>query len=181
MIGGRLDFTVKAGLLLLLVSATAAAQTLIEPGSAAAAFDAPATGVSLRCEVKPVPPALNFGLRFQAGYVVRFPLTEFTGAGHRLRVVLRVTPEGAEPAYLADKVELPNVPQTKADGTISGWLLVGEGDYRVEARVEDERHRVCRGEWRMHARRGPEEKKLIPAMAPGAVATLSSQIGRAHV
>jgi uncharacterized membrane protein YgcG len=158
----------------LLLCGTAAAQSLTDAEHAAAVFDSAGAETALRCDVKPVAPALNFGLRFQAGYLVTFPLRQFTGSGHRLHVLLRVTPEGGPVAFLTDTVDLPDVPKTRMNAIIFGSVLVGEGNYRAAARVEDEQHRVCRAEWSMHARRDRAEQSLTPAMPPGTVAALSS-------
>jgi hypothetical protein len=163
---------------LLLPCLNAAAQSL-SPAESAALFDSPPQGPALRCDVKPIQPALNFGLRFQAGYVVTLPLSQFSGSGHRLHVMLRVTPEGSAPVFVTQSIDLPEVPPTRLMGALSGSILVGEGSYRINARVEDDQHRVCRTDWRIRARREGAEQKLTPAMPPGAVATLSSAAPRA--
>src|SRR5262249_17262596 len=115
--------------------------------------------------------------RFQAGYVVVFPMRQFIGAGHHLDVTLRVTPDGAPPSYLTQALDLPEVPQaTKADGVVAGSILVGEGSYRIDALIEDDQQRVCRADWRMRARQARAERNLTPLMPPNAVASLSSAI-----
>jgi hypothetical protein len=157
---------------LFLLSTAAAAQSLASTEQAAS-FDSPAAQ-TFRCDVKPLAPALNFGLRFQAGYVLGFPLKQFTGSGHRLSVLLRVTPEGKTPVFLKDSMALPKVPQTRLTGAVTGSILIGEGNYRIAARVEDEQRRVCRVEWGMRARRDRAEQSLTPVMPPGSVMALSS-------
>jgi hypothetical protein len=116
-------------LLLFALTAAAAAQSLADPSRAASlasTFDSP-SATDFRCAVKPIAPQLNFGMRFQAGYVVVFPMRQFTGAGHHLDVTLRVTPDGAPPSYLTQALDLPEVPQaTKADGVVAGSILVAK-------------------------------------------------------
>jgi hypothetical protein len=158
---------------LLLLSLTAAGQS-ISSSDPASLFDSPPTGPAFRCEIRAVQPALNYGLRFQAGYVITFALKQFTGSGHGVRVLTRITPDGRPPVFVTQSVDLPEVPPTRLIGALSGSILIGEGGYRVETRVEDDQHRVCRADWRMRAHRDGAEQKFTPAMAPGAVATLSS-------
>ena len=64
----------------------------------------------LACEVRPIQPVLNFGLRFQAGYLMRVPLRQFAGPGHRWYVLVRITPQSGEarPVHLLSVVSLPD-------------------------------------------------------------------------
>src|SRR5690242_15209402 len=48
---------------------------------------------ALNCSVAQIRPALNYGFRFQAGYVVRVPMNQYRGKGHRWTIMMRVTPE----------------------------------------------------------------------------------------
>jgi len=159
--------------LIVIAAAAASGQSILNAPDPT--FDQP-PAATFPCEVKPVPPALNFGLRFQARYAATFPLKLFPGSGHRLHVLLRVTPDDRPPSYLQDKIELPPVPETRASIVAFGSILVGEGNYRVGIRLEDEQHRVCRADWKMRARRNRAEESLTPVMAPGEVAALSSVV-----
>src|ERR1700747_1114101 len=84
--------------------AAASAQVLIDASQAASVLKHvdPQASASLRCETRPVAPTLGFSLRFQTGYEVRVPLSQFHGPGHRISVLLRVNPEVKEgqAAYL---------------------------------------------------------------------------------
>lgn len=125
-----------------------AAQALIEPGDVPAArttFELATSRTPMRCNIGPVHPVLNFGLRFQTGYKIDIPLNQFWGTGHKLNILVRVTPDGREPTYLSNIETLPDVPVTKVDGEILGEFVVGEGTFGVEALVEDDSQRVCRG------------------------------------
>src|SRR5262245_4136796 len=130
---------------------------------------------SIRCEVIPLKPVLNFGFRFQAGYVVRVPLSQYEGSGHRLVLLTRITPRDStqKPFYLMQVVRLPAVPKTKVSLELVGNYLLGEGSYRVEWTMLDETQRVCRKHWRSDARLSYAERKVAVAMPPETVADLS--------
>lgn len=69
------------------------AQSTVEPALLEAVrerMDATATSPRLRCEITPVRPALTFGLRFQTGYRIEFPLRQFHGIGRDVNVLVRV-------------------------------------------------------------------------------------------
>ena len=154
----------------------ATAQSLIEPGGLAAArsaFEQAPARTPMRCNIGPVHPALNFGLRFQTGYKIDIPLNQFRGMGHKLNILVRVTPDGREPAYLSNIGTLPDVPVTKVDGEILGRFVVGEGTFGVEALVEDDSQRICRGKWRIQTKLSGSERELISTTQPGAVEEFS--------
>jgi hypothetical protein len=149
----------------LLLASTGAAQVMLDPSrarSATKAFERQAHEKPLRCEVTPIKPALNFGFRFQAGYVVHVPLDQYSGAGHGWAILTRVTPEGGgrQPAYLVDRVSLPPIPKTKVEVEVGGGYLLGEGSYNVEWALFDDADRVCRSSWRVDARLGRNERQL---------------------
>ena len=119
---------------------------------------------------------MNFAFRFETGYTVDIPLTQIHGAGYGLTVHLRVRQEGREPVYLTRTGKLPDVPETNAIGETGGTFIVSEGTYDVEALAEDELHRSCRGVWQIQARRVGSERRMKPAVPPGSVEELSSDI-----
>jgi hypothetical protein len=153
-----------------------AAQSLIEPEDLATArttFELASSRTPMRCNIGPVRPALNFGLRFQTGYKIDVPLNQFRGTGHKLNILVRVTPDGREPTYLSNIANLPDVPVTKADGEIFGKFVVGDGDFGVEALVEDDSQRICRGKWRLQTKLSGSERDLISTTLPGTVEEFS--------
>jgi len=153
-----------------------AAQSLIDEGDligARTTFDQAPSRTPMRCSIGPVRPALNFALQFQTGYKIDIPLNQFRGTGHKLNILVRVTPDGREPAYLSNIANLPDVPVTKADGEIFGKFVVGEGDFGVEALVEDDSQRVCRGKWRLQTKLSGSERELISTTQPGTVEEFS--------
>ena len=167
---------VRSVLMLALVAATAGAQTIVDPArlSRVARDFAPGEHEArLRCDVTPLHPALNFGFRFQAGYVVRVPMSQYSGPGHAWVFVTRITPEGGQPVYLAGRARLPSVPPTRAELEAGGVYLLGEGRYRVAWKISDDSGRVCRKEWNIDASLRHSERNVKVALPPGAVTDFS--------
>lgn len=134
---------------------------------------------TLRCSVKAIPAALNYGFRFQAGYTARVPMEQFRGPGHRWTIVTRVTPEGGAPVFLVSRRRLPEVPKTNVTLEASGGFLLGEGRYRVAWQLVDDAGRVCRADWKIEAKRKRSEREVRVAIAPGAVRSFSGwTVGR---
>jgi hypothetical protein len=168
----------QVALFLLFTTATAFAQSVISErhlGSALGAFEDSAPPQGLRCSVSPIKPQLNYGFRFQAGFVVTIPMNQFQGAGHRWRLITRITPDQGErrPVYLSSTMRLPPVPATKVELQVGGGYLLGEGEYSVRQVLLDEAGRTCRRDWRVEVRRGRGESKVKMAMPPGAVLDVS--------
>lgn len=167
----------RAAAIVLAVAATVSAQSLVDPEripTLQTALDSAASASQLRCQINAVRPALDYGLRFQTGYVIDIPMFQFEGAGHSLSTFLRVTPEGGKLAYLETTGTLQEVPATKLDAEISGSFVVGEGTYDVEALVEDDSHRVCHNKWRIQARRSGTERELTAMTPPATVQEVSA-------
>jgi hypothetical protein len=157
--------------------AAASAQALIDASQAATVLRNvdPQANASLRCETTPVAPTLGFSLRFQTGYEVSVPLSQFHGPGHRISVLLRVTPESrdGQPAYLLRSFDLPDVPDTEFVAEVAGSFLVGQGSYHSMAIVLDEVNRVCRSDWRIEVKPGRRERNRL-LMRPNTVAPLTT-------
>ena len=83
-------------------------------------FEPTAGDEPLECEVSPLKPTLNLNFEFEAGYVVRVPRRQYRGPSHGWAILVRVTPEGGSPVYLASRILLPNVPETKAEIEVGG-------------------------------------------------------------
>jgi hypothetical protein len=167
-----------------LLASAGAAQVIVDParfGSILKALERQADEKPLRCEVTPIRPSLNFGFRFQAGYVVRVPMNQYSGPGHGWAMVTKITPEGGHPpVYLASRIGLPSVPKTKVVVEMGGGYLLGEGRYDVNWTLLDDTGRVCRSSWRVDARLGRRERQVNLAMPRDTVAdfTLRGRSGR---
>ncbi len=131
----------------------------------------------LACEVTPLRPALNFSFRYQAGYVFRFPASQFEGKGHRLATLVRITPDipGAAPSYLGARFRLPEIPPTKQQFDLGGAYLLGEGRYQATLKAFDERGRRCVKQWKIEVKRKREERNIKLAMEAGAVSDLAGR------
>ncbi len=147
------------------------AQALL-PASWASSFERAFTGV-LECQVTSTRPYLNFGFRYQAGYFFTAPLSQFLGPGHRLTVVTRVTPQSGPPVFLGQGFDLPPVPKTKQLIEVGGGYLLGEGEYRVDWLLYDERDRACRKSWKTRVARSGADKKVDLAIPPNTVTEFS--------
>jgi hypothetical protein len=132
-------------------------------------FEDQAAGPALRCAMSPIQPQLNFSFRYQAGYTVTVPMSQYAGGGHRWAMITRITPEGHPPVYLISRYGLPDVPQTKGELQVGGGYLLGEGAYRVRQLLVDEGGRACRKDWRVEVRRSRAESKVKVNMPAGAV------------
>jgi len=167
----------RAGITLLFVGA-ACAQTILNPARLPASFksfEIPAGAQPLRCEPFPIKPSLNYGFRFQAGYLVRVKMDQYVGPHHTWLILERVTPEGdpSKAVYFGDRFRLPDVPKTTIELTVGGGYLLGEGRYRVEWKMVDEQGRICVREWTLDARRSHAERNLRIAMPAGSIADFS--------
>jgi hypothetical protein len=162
----------------LLAAPAVHAQTFVSAARAARflkAIEARKDAGPLRCAVQPIRPALNFSFRFQAGYVVRVPLNQYSGPGHEWTLLVRIAPEkeGKGPLYLFDRYRLPNIPKTNEEGEVGGGYVLGEGRYAVQWTLYDDVGRTCRKEWKIDARLGRGDRGVKLAVAPGAVGDLS--------
>jgi hypothetical protein len=165
-------------LILTTVAIPAAAQSLVDARHLAAARDAfeeSASAPALKCQFSSVPPALNFSLRFQTGFSVKVPLSQFHGNGHGWDVLLRVTPYIGAPVFLTASEKLPDVPDTNIGGEFTGTFVVGEGAYQVDAMLKDDAKRVCKSAWRIEATLQGPERGLHPSQPPETVAELAAR------
>lgn len=167
-------------LLLALAAATAlSGQTIVSPARAArflAAAGARRDAPPLTCEVRPISPALNYGFRFQAGYLLRVPLNQYSGPGHSWTALVRITPEGEgrAPVHMMVRYRLPDIPPTpRMEAEVGGGYVLGEGRYAADWTMMDDAGRSCRKQWTIEARFKRSERGVKPAVPPGAVGELS--------
>jgi hypothetical protein len=125
---------------------------------------------TLRCQMTPVRPWLNFSLRLQAGYLIETPMDQFSGAAQELTSVTEITPgtAGAKPVYLANRFHLTALPATGAVAQMADAYLLGAGAYTVRVVVYDETGRACRGGWPVTA--VWNDARLRPPIPPNTVA-----------
>jgi len=130
----------------------------------------------LRCEVTPLRPTLNYSFRFQAGYTVSVPMNQIQGRGHSLAVLGRITPDGSrQPVYLGSRLRLPEVPNSRAELSLGGAYLLGEGGYSMKWMMVDETGRVCRKDWHVEVKLSRGERGVQLAIPAGAVSDFSGR------
>jgi hypothetical protein len=161
----------------LLAIATLHSQTRLDPASIPPElrqFHTHPTGTRLSCEVKPLRPALDFGFRFQTGYVLRVPVKEYSNSRHAWAVVFRVTPESsAAPVYFGVRYSLPKIPKNALKIEVGGGFVVGPGAYRVEWQLTDDAGRTCLAEWKIKAKLEHAERNVQLAIEPGMIRELT--------
>ena len=151
------------------------AQSMVEPERADAVrrlFDTAPSTPSLRCEISPMNPTVNFAFRFEVVYRVQVPMSQFDGPSHSLTTYTRVTPEGRDPVYLAKTEALPKTGEPDAFAETLGAFVPGEGAYKAEVLVEDDLDRTCRTSWQFRARRDGNERQLLPVTPPATIEEL---------
>ena len=164
---------------MLLTSGTAPSQSIVNPEKIAGILKRIMLQregkPSVKCEVTPIRPALNWGFRFQAGYIARIPLNQFPGLGHRWAIIVKITPEEGEgrPVYMVTRIDLPNIPETKLHAEMGGAYLMGQGRYQVEWNLVDEKNRVCQKDWTVKVELSRSDRKVQVAMPPNTVRELS--------
>ena len=165
----------RALMLTLALAATAPAQRIVSPEwfhGFVTQLDSPQPGEkALACHVSPIKPSLNFGFRYQAGYTVSVPMSQFTGTGHGWAVFARIAPRSStrQPVYLVSQLALPDVPKTKLEVSFGGGYQLGLGGYDVSWMMLDDSGRICRKTWRIDVHPGSGERQVKVAMPPDTV------------
>ena len=168
----------RCALIAAILPAAAAAQFLVDPAQVPEQLrriDSTAGEPPIGCSVTPLRPMLNFGFRFQSGYLVRIPMGQYAGKGHAWYFASRITPEGRNAVWLAGTVKLPNVPPTNLQAEQGGVYQLGEGRYHVAWKMTDDSGRSCRKEWDIDARLGRRERTIKVDLEPGSVVDLTGR------
>jgi hypothetical protein len=145
-------------------------------------IDSRAKQNSLKCDVRPWTPFLDFNFRYQTGLVLSVSLGQFA-PGEEPISYLRVIPQGAFPVIFRASLELPSVPPDmrgtidlkylrKTQFTISGAFNVGEGRYSVELLLLNRQGRSCYKRWNLKTGKY-SDKAVALALSPGSVAPLA--------
>ena len=160
----------------LFCASTAFAQQVTTPDklpAAVRAFDDSQAHNPLPCTVQPVKPALNFGFRFQTGYVLETSFDPYLGGRHHWYIVFSVTPDSSPgqaaspPVCFLDSIDVPAPRQTGFIAENTGAFQTGEGRYDVKWSLLDDLGRVCRQEWTVDAHLSASERSEKVAMPPG--------------
>jgi hypothetical protein len=164
----------------MLLPGVVSCQTIIDGASLPAVqhqFDTQPGETQLSCKVRPIKPVLNFGFRFQSGYVFDVPMNQFSGPGHFWIILTRVTPDGGgrTPAYFGNTWKLPDIPKTTARLEFGGGYLLGEGGYKVEFVLLDETDRACRMTWHVNGKLGSIDRHAPLHIASNTVGQFSAK------
>ncbi len=166
---------------LLVLTPLACAQVMVPPGQLASVrfnLEPRATDQPLRCEVTPLPPTIDFGFRFEAGYDFRVPQSQYSGATSGWSVLTSITPDRGTPSYLIDHTALSQATKTDLNFDIRGVYLLGVGRYTIEATLRDDRNRVCRKQWPVLVAPTRPNRVIPLALPAGAVVPLSPFVSR---
>ena len=133
-------------------------------------FEHGTPGGRLACTINRRIPAIDFAFRFDAGFIVRYPLRQFRGRKSVVNIIARVTPEGGVPVFFGEVIKLPAFPPKGNVGAnqieCSGGFSVGEGEYQVAVLTVDDLGRSYQKRWSITAvrSRGQQEvPEAIPA------------------
>ena len=138
---------------------------------------------SLKCDVRPRNPSLDFNFRYQAGFVLSASLRQFT-PGEEPISYLRVTPQGGSPVILRGTFDISPIVHDAADKlgpsdlrkfqiTMSGAFNVGQGSYTAELLLLEKR-RSCYKRWNLKTGRYGNEAVPL-ALKPLTVAPLATE------
>jgi len=167
-------------LLLFLAVVPASAQNLLntssEEGKKIAeridrAFAPPKPKNTLSCSARTLKPLLNFALRYQAGYRISFPLSQFPPEETDLRVILRITSSDSNSSrYFWQDLKIPATPRLKRSiGQTGGGFFLGEGNYLVDWLMIDDAGRKCQQKWKVKLRLKEQEREVVRFLKPGEV------------
>jgi hypothetical protein len=142
----------RAAMVLLSLTPPALAQALVSAGElprVQGLFESRPGAGPLPCEVTPLPPSLNFALRYRAGYTFHVPQSQSQGSTRGWSVLTAITPEGGAATYLFARTPLSSATRVDASFNVGGLYFLGTGRYSVEAAIRDDRNRICRKQWQI--------------------------------
>ncbi|HXN47340.1 MAG TPA: hypothetical protein VN893_11905 [Bryobacteraceae bacterium] len=157
----------------------ARAQDLLTEGSCSelsAAIPAFQAASPLEFSVRFIQPHLTYAFRFQAGYSIGIPFSQFVGTGNSIRVVAKVAPTDVPgpPVCFVQVKDLPAVPEgAKPDIELVGGFFLGEGSYHIDLTVSDQRGRLSRKGLNLTAARKGRERQVRLSLEPGSIQTVS--------
>lgn len=150
------------------------------------AFDNPERGPRLNCTIEPQSPFLDFAFRFELGYVITCPLKDFDGKPSRIASLLRVTPEGGQPALFAQNYHIPgmsaelakttDIQKVNAQISASGAIALGEGKYTVELLAVDDHDRTLQKKWKTTAAKKRDERDAQVTTRPNTAVPISTRL-----
>jgi hypothetical protein len=147
-------------------------------------IDSRAKQNSLKCDVRPWAPFLDFSFRYQTGLALTVSLGQFA-LGEEPVTYLRVTPQGGSPVILRAALELPSVLHDQSvtvepedlrriHFTTSGAFNIGEGRYSVEFLLRNRQGRSCYKRWNVKTGKY-SDKSVRVALSPRSVVPVAAE------
>ena len=112
------------------------------------------------------------------------------GTTQPLAVYIRVTSENGRDSYFGQRLNLPRISEQrrkqmnwgrfKLQVEFSGAVAVGEGQYKAEILLVDNRNRIHRNHWKFKVAAKGKEKSIQPAIRPNSVARFIGSSWRAQ-
>ena len=119
----------------------------------------------LSCHVEAIQPRLGYSFRFFTGFYATIPARQFEpGKGNRMVAFLRVTSSATEEVhYFFHPLNVPKIPDDPGRTQLEagGGFYIGDGNYKVDWLLADQRDRICTRSWMV---RTPRSK--VPLLVP---------------
>ena len=119
----------------------------------------------LACHVEAVHPRLSYSFRFFSGFYTTVPAKQFEpGKQNRMAAFMRVTSESTgEEHYFFHPFHIPTIPEDpgKTQLEAGGGFYIGDGNYKVDWLLVDQRDRVCTRTWLVKT-----PKAKVPLLVP---------------
>ena len=120
----------------------------------------------LSCHVEAIHPRLGYSFRFFSGFYATIPARQFEpGKGNRMVAFLRVTSSATDDVhYFFHPLNVPKIPDDpgKVQLEAGGGFYIGDGNYKVDWLLADQRDRVCTRSWMVKTPRS-KVPLLVPA------------------
>ena len=129
---------------------------------------------AMKCGAETFGPFLDFEFRFFAGLQLGLPVKHYRGRKPTFEMLVTVTPvEGTpgRPVELFDRIGATQEMPGDASGRIiiNPSFSMGEGRYRVDWRLEDNRGQSCSGSRKLKASLSRGQKTVNLALQPGEI------------
>lgn len=122
---------------------------------------------SLTCDIHSIAPVLNFGFRYQAGYLASVPIAQFGTQNHWIAALIRVLPtspaDNHHPVYLLKRFDLPATPlENDSSANLAGGFLLGPGNYHADIVLFDQTQGACRADWPIEIKSSSHNLRMPP-------------------
>ena len=161
----------RAAVVSILLTSLASGQVLVPAGELARVrrdFEQRPGEPSLRCDLPPQPPIINFAFRVEAGYTFHVPQSQSVST-RGWAVLTGITPELGDPTYLLARTPLADALTAGSNFDIRGAYFLGVGRYSVDSILRDDRNRVCRRQWQIDVAPARIDRNIPLALPPHAV------------